>query len=312
MRRQRNSRWLFYNQLFKRVVYEWAYLFEHPRELLNEIKWLAWPLTHIIVWFFSGFFIGTIFFFYFCVYHRPRLIIKTPIRLKVKTLVIPNHLTLMDSVFLSVVLFYPLIIFRPSLIPVHLAAIENFFQPDLPKKWIQKWAKRGKWLAIILERSFVEKFLNNLLNTTAATIMRFLRVYAVKESREGGFSLAKKIHIEIGRNLVMVFITKGRNQQFILTGQLSRKLSVGIGQWAERNRMKEIVVVYHQGIEEIENRRKNWINAGSRDLFVVVDRLDLLDVLEKGSKKSQREAIVNKTLLAIQKLRKEFQEGMFN
>lgn len=307
-----NSRKLFYRQMAKRLLFEWVYLIEHPREAFNEIKWLAWPLTHIAVWIFSGFFIATIFFIYFCIYHRPRLIIKTPIRLRVKTLVVPNHLTLMDSVFLSVVLFYPLIIFRPSLIPVHLAAIENFFRPDLPKKWIQKWARRGKWLAIILERSFIERFLNNLLNALADTIMRFLRVYAIKEGRKGGFSLDRKIYIEIGRNLVMVFITNGRDLKFISVGQPSRKLSVGIGQWAERNKMEEIVVVYHQGIEEIENRRKNWINAGSRDLFVVVDRLDLLDVLGKGSKKSQREAIVNETLFAIQKLRREFQEGMFN
>lgn len=298
--RKRNFRRLFFRQMFERMRQELRYIL-HPRTFITEIKWLLWPPTHIFVWLFSGFFMGTIFFVYFCLYHRPRLIIKTPIRFQHNMIIVANHLTLLDSVFIGVILFYPLVIFRPSLIPIHLAAVENFFQPNLPKKWIRNGAALGGWLAKLLQKSLVEKFLNEFTNTIATATMRLLRVYAVQKGRKDP-RLARRINRDIKRNIAVIFITRGRDVSFIKSGIYGRDISDGIGLWALNNN-SEVVIAYHQGLERVESVKRGWVRKGQRDLTLVVDYLNVQGI-------NNRKAMVAKCALAIQNLRKELQEGL--
>ncbi len=255
----------------KRFVREFVYIVERPHLLLSEIRWLLWPPTHILVYLWSCFLVAPLAFCYFCLYHRPRLVICTGKRLSVNTIITANHLTLLDSFFLSVLLFYPLAYLRPSLIPIHLAAVENYFSPDLPRRWIRKGAARGGWLARILERSFVEYGLNVCMNLGMTMAMRLMRVYPVKKGRRDPH-LAARINRDIRRNTALVFITRGRDTQFLESGKFGRELSAGIGYWAVNN-SSTVLVAYHEGLQQVESRQEGWVNAGRRNLLIVLDDL---------------------------------------
>lgn len=71
---------------------------------------------------------ATIARFLFYVLNRTKVVGRSNFLLRKNTLFVSNHQTLIDSFLIGTVVFWPILFLKPSLIPWHPAALENFFK----------------------------------------------------------------------------------------------------------------------------------------------------------------------------------------
>ncbi len=90
----------------------------------------------------------TIAWAFFTIFNRTIIHGKNNVPLKKNLLLLPNHSTMIDSFVVGTKLFYPRTLFKPSLIPYHPAAQENFFNNPVIAWMSSNWrvipVKRGR------------------------------------------------------------------------------------------------------------------------------------------------------------------------
>ena len=98
----------------------------------------------------------TIAWIFFKVLNRTKVYGKKNIPLKTNLLLLPNHLTMIDSFLVGPMAFYPKVILKPSLLPWSPAAEENFFNNPILAWMSAKWkaipVKRGRKDLEVLNR----------------------------------------------------------------------------------------------------------------------------------------------------------------
>lgn len=227
-------------------------LLSSPKEILREIRWLFSPPTNLWTYFLV-LVVATITFIRFCVLRQYNVVKLERFKWKLNTILVTNHIDWpWDSLFIATVCFFPLILIRPSLIPVHLAAEENFFKPNLIGRRIWK-----KW-----KDTWVAKLLNSVINAIFTFLFRSLRCYAVPEGRKDiGFLL--KIDKIVSKNVVHAFITKGVSPLDDDGNFTRRPVAIGPAYWGINNQSK-FVIGFVDGFQ-IKNA----------PLWLVLEELDL-------------------------------------
>ncbi|RMF98045.1 MAG: 1-acyl-sn-glycerol-3-phosphate acyltransferase [Candidatus Schekmanbacteria bacterium] len=90
----------------------------------------------------------TIAWIFFTILNRTVVYGRENVPLKKNLLLLPNHQTMIDSFVVGTKLFYPRTLLKPSLIPYHPAAQENFFKNPvlawMSKNWRAIPVKRGR------------------------------------------------------------------------------------------------------------------------------------------------------------------------
>lgn len=227
-------------------------LLSSPKAILKEIRWLFSPPTNLWTYFLV-LVVATITFIRFCLLRQYNVVKIGRFKWQLNTILVTNHIDWpWDSLFIATVCFFPLILIRPSLIPVHLAAEENFFKPNLiGRRIFRKW--KDTWAA---------KFLNPVINAIFTFFFRSLRCYAVPESRKDmGFLL--KINKIISHNVVHVFITKGVSPLDEKGNFTRRPVASGPAYWALNNH-SHVVIGYVDGFQ-----------TKNAPLWLVLEELDL-------------------------------------
>lgn len=205
-------------------------LLSSPKEIIREIRWLFSPPSNLWTYF-LGIFVGMIIFIRFCVFRQYNVVKLGKIHWRLNTILVTNHIDWpWDSLFIATVNFFPLLLIRPSLIPVHLAAEENFFKPNLIGRRILKKLK-DTWLARIF---------NPVINAIFTFFFRSLRCYAVPEGRNDQKFL-RKMNKKITDNVTHIFITKGVGPMDEKGDFTRRPVAYGPSFLALRNQSKVVI-----------------------------------------------------------------------
>jgi 1-acyl-sn-glycerol-3-phosphate acyltransferase len=101
----------------------------------NWFSHAIWKVSHYLVTNLTV----TIGFFFFHVFSRTTVIGRKNVPKRSKTLLLSNHLSMIDSFLVGLCAFYPESIFLPSLLPWNPAAEENFYRDRFISWFSDNW-----------------------------------------------------------------------------------------------------------------------------------------------------------------------------
>lgn len=101
----------------------------------NWFSHSIWKVSHYIITNLTV----TIGFFFFHVFSRTTVIGRQNVPKREKTLLLSNHLSMIDSFLVGLCAFYPESIFHPSLLPWNPAAEENFYRNRFISWFSDNW-----------------------------------------------------------------------------------------------------------------------------------------------------------------------------
>ncbi len=107
---------------------------EAARQRASRPGWLAkllWPVTS---YFITNITVG-IFWIFFFILNRTTVIGKKNVGNELNTLLLANHQTLIDSLLIGLVAYYPKSWIKPRLLPWNPAAVENFYRTPI-LRWL--------------------------------------------------------------------------------------------------------------------------------------------------------------------------------
>lgn len=146
----------------------------------NRFFFTLWNVSHYLVTNLTV----TIGFFFFHVLNRTTVIGRKNVPKKANTLVLSNHLSMIDSFLVGLCAFYPESIFKPSLLPWNPAAEENFYR-DRFLSWFS-----NNWKCIPIREG--RKDLSSLTKMEAALLTSPLLLFPEgTRSRDGTIGKAK-------------------------------------------------------------------------------------------------------------------------
>lgn len=105
---------------------------------------ITWPITHYLVINLSA----AVGYVFFKVFHHTTILGRENIPMASNTLLLSNHQSMIDSFLVGLFAFFPRTLLRPSLLPWHPAAEENFYRTPILAWLADNWKcipiKRGR------------------------------------------------------------------------------------------------------------------------------------------------------------------------
>ena len=265
----------------------------------EELLWLSNPPTHIIVYLLANFtaLVGWIFFKGL---HRVRIYDNRKITWRKNMIVLTNHKSMIDSFMIGTVMLWPKVLWRPSLIPMHLAAKENFSRPHLFTR-ILKWLIRrrgiGRMVGLFLRNSWVEHLGNFPTNLFFEVLFMCLRVFPIEPGRNDPRAI-RLVKNALPKSVIHVFITAGRDidENFDRIGR-------GIGFWVKRNRT-HVLPVFFRGMEHIQVKGKVLPRLWPRqtNYLMIGEPIDFSDLMELSDHKDVFDMVTERCVESIKEL----------
>lgn len=217
----------------------------------EEVWWMINPPTHIIVYLAANA-IALFFWVYFRLFYIIKIYGWQRLRWQRNTIVYTNHQSMIDSFLIGPLLLWPKTLLRPSLIPVHLPAKENFFEPRIFSRFFRYLARkqgyRGR-LGELLQNSFIERVGNISTDAIFTLLFLSLNCYPVREGRDDP-QVLKRVYKTLPNGLVHVFATAGRDPEGCF-----KRVSRGIGVWVAHCQ-PTIVPIYFEGMQDVLPKKK--------------------------------------------------------
>lgn len=224
---------------------------ENIKILKEEMLWLINPPTHIIVYILANI-VGFISWFFFRAWHKVVIYGHQQVIWQKNMIVLTNHKSMIDSFMIGTVMLWPKILYRPSLIPMHLAAKENFSQPHLFTRFLKRLCRMrgvGRAIGLFLRNSWVERVGNFPTNVLFDLLFLFLRVFPVEPGRNDP-KVIRRVKRALPESVIHVFITAGRD-----IDEKFDRVARGVGFWVKQNRTR-VLPVFFRGIEHIQIKGK--------------------------------------------------------
>lgn len=272
---------------------------ENLKILEEEVLWLINPPTHIIVYFIANI-VGLIGWLFFRVRHKVVVYGHRQIIWQKNMIVLTNHKSMIDSFMIGTVLLWPKVLYRPSLIPIHLAAKENFSNPHLFTRFLKRLCRMkgiGRAIGLFLRKSWIEKVGNFPTDVFFDTLFLLLRVLPVEPGRNDP-RVIWKVKNALPKSIIHVFATAGRD-----IDEKYDRVARGVGYWVKQNKT-HVLLVFFRGIEHIQIKGKVFPRIWPRrTIYLIIGHfIDFEDLMALSDTRDVYDEVTGRCIQAMKEL----------